>query len=304
MIDEWDPDTPWCWADGEDDWRFEPPQDAWSLITAAAGAVPDLARHVSVRVAIAIDDESDEPAEPGEPEGYRSMHGDELVGLVSAWIPQLLALEPTSTVTDDDVSSAISASEIAAVVTTLWLDHAGPTDARASEVARWASATRRLHQELTHAMLLRIRPRRDGTFRIRLLGAERDLVRTGLQQILDALGSGDEALHRLFPVAYPDDDEKQEGWSALAHGELIESRQAAIQMVLDTIDQKSVTEAELHALMRCINDVRLVLGTRLDMDDHGQPQALPGPDHARMVAVYEHLGVLLYEVIQALRTTL
>jgi hypothetical protein len=61
-----------------------------------------------------------------------------------------------------------------------------------------------------------------------------------------------------------------------------------------------LTGPELDSLMRSLNDLRLVIGTVLDVqeDDHDDP---PGPDDPAFahVQLYGYLGWLLEWVVQA-----
>src|SRR5947209_5095809 len=77
----------------------------------------------------------------------------------------------------------------------------------------------------------------------------------------------DPSLRRLFPTAYPDDAERDREYRQLVGDELVERRRAALDTLLATVDASSVSEDDLAAWMGAINDLRLVLGTRLDVSE-------------------------------------
>ena len=53
------------------------------------------------------------------------------------------------------------------------------------------------------------------------------------------------------------------------------------------------------AWMRAINDIRLVMGTMLDVDESGVPGDL-SPDDAATYSVYEYFGAMLELIVAAL----
>ena len=138
-----------------------------------------------------------------------------------------------------------------------------------------------------------------GTYSVSLSDGDRKLLGDLVVQLRSLLTTDSPALARLFPPAYGDDEERNEGYAALAGAELVERRLAALDLVGTTLEADELTEEELHTWMRSLNDVRLVLGTILDVDeDHRPPEG--DPDLAAMFATYEYLGYLLERVVQAL----
>ncbi len=105
-------------------------------------------------------------------------------------------------------------------------------------------------------------------------------------------------LRRLFPPPYGDDTERNQGYSALAGPELIESRLAALATVREVLRSERIDEARFMVWMRCVNDMRLVLGTMLDVTDDAPPSVDDQGEQA--LAVYEFLGVMLELTVSAL----
>lgn len=143
--------------------------------------------------------------------------------------------------------------------------------------------------------------RRSGQgYAVALDPAIRSVVRSVLGEMRDLVLLDDEAsLRRLYPPAYPGDDDRDREYRELVHGDLLERRLTAIDTVERTIDATTLTGEELEAWVGAINDARLVLGTRLDIDEDSGP--VPA-DHPEAVAheVYALLSELLYWAVEAI----
>jgi hypothetical protein len=151
----------------------------------------------------------------------------------------------------------------------------------------------------------RIRRRRDGRYAIGLERWERDLLRTLPGQLRDLLETDDPALERLFPPAYLTDDERNEEYRRLMRGDLLSSRMASLDVLEATVDAADLDEEQLVAWMGSINDVRLVLGTRLDVSEDMGPEPFPDDDpRAPAFALYSYLAYLQECVVEALSGSL
>ena len=150
----------------------------------------------------------------------------------------------------------------------------------------------------------RIRRTRKGDFEIRLADGERDLLARLVPQLrdllLDAEDGPDPSLRRLFPTAYPDDPERDAEYHRLVHDDLLERRQAALDTMEATLQETRLDEEQLVAWMGAINDLRLVLGTRLDVSEDTDLDVDPDDPEAAALAIYGYLGFLLEHVVAAL----
>ena len=127
------------------------------------------------------------------------------------------------------------------------------------------------------------------------------LVQIGSEH--DAAQDGNHpALTRLFPTAYPDDAERDAGYQVFARDALIDQRREAIRQLAQTADADELTLETLSQWMRVINDTRLVLGTILDVSD-GE-ELVVDDTNEEIVDVYELLGYLLSEILEALQEDL
>jgi hypothetical protein len=149
--------------------------------------------------------------------------------------------------------------------------------------------------------LRRISRTRAGAFRIRLPDPEREVLAHLVGELRQVLAAGTDQpdLRRLFPTAYHDDRERDREYQALVRDELLDRRLAALEVVETTVEADELDEAQLSAWMAAINDVRLVLGTRLDIGADPGPVDADDPE-APAVAAYEYLGFLLQEAVDAL----
>jgi hypothetical protein len=124
-----------------------------------------------------------------------------------------------------------------------------------------------------------------------------------LDELLDSGADGTE-LRRLFPTAYADDPERDAGYQILARQQLIDSRREAIAMMKASATQSVWTEDDLSAWLGIVNDLRLVLGTQLDVSEDDDLDIDPATPEAAAHLVYHQLGYLLSEIVDALTTVL
>ena len=122
-----------------------------------------------------------------------------------------------------------------------------------------------------------------------------------LDELVEA-GPDDPGLRRLNPPAYLDDPEKDVEYQLLAGDELRTSRRAAIETVRASLGEEILTEEQLWAWIQSLNALRLVVGTRLgiDEDDHAI-EVDPDDPAAPLWSIY-HFGTWVqHSVIAALQ---
>ena len=155
----------------------------------------------------------------------------------------------------------------------------------------------------------RVRRGRGGGFDLRIPADERELLRSVGPQLRELLvreaasaqEGGDSAVSRLFPVAYPDDEDRQTEYRLLVHDELLASHLGALAVLEETADSDHLDEDQLMAWMKALNHVRLVLGTRLDVTEEGDERPTsPSDPRTAAFAVYDYLTYLQGEIIDAL----
>ena len=152
----------------------------------------------------------------------------------------------------------------------------------------------------------RIERTRRGDIRLRLPREERDLLRSLPAQLRRLLveAPDDPSLERLFPPAY-DDAESEQEYRRLMGDELLDGRRRALRVIEETLDQERLSSEEAQAWLTALNDLRLVLGTRLDVrDDSLLGGVRPDDPHAPELAVYAYLSWLQEQLVEALEADL
>ena len=148
----------------------------------------------------------------------------------------------------------------------------------------------------------RIERTRQGEIRLRLPRAERDLLRhlrAELGQLLEN-APDDPSLRRLFPPAYDDEADEAE-YRRLMHDDLTAGRRRALEVVEETANRDRLSAEEAEAWLTALNDLRLVLGTRLDVREDTLLDALdPHDPRAPDLSVYAYLSWLQEQLVEAL----
>jgi hypothetical protein len=112
--------------------------------------------------------------------------------------------------------------------------------------------------------------------------------------------SEDPALARLLPDGYTDDDEAAKEFRELTEGSLRAHKSETAQLVLDSLPAGGgavcLDQDATRAWLSALNDVRLVIGTRLNVTeetDHPDPAdpAAPGYELYRWLTLLQELLV-------------
>jgi hypothetical protein len=148
----------------------------------------------------------------------------------------------------------------------------------------------------------RVKRTRAGDFEVKLPAEERAVLEALAPQLRELLGGdlADPNLRRLFPTAYAEDAERDREYHALVRDDLADRRRAAIDTLLATLDERRLTEEQLTAWMGAVNDLRLVLGTRLDVSEETELGDDPDDPDTALLALYTYLGLLLEQIVDAL----
>ncbi|MDG2261192.1 MAG: DUF2017 family protein [Actinomycetota bacterium] len=146
----------------------------------------------------------------------------------------------------------------------------------------------------------------DGDYAVRIAEEERDLLEYLVPQLRDLLmatspvGEIDPAARRLFPTAYNEDQKKDVIYQELMRDQLLAARLDALDVLEATTRVDRVTDDQLDSWMNCINQMRLVLGTRLDVSEEDEPTDMdPEDPNTAAMATYHYLGHLLGEILDA-----
>jgi hypothetical protein len=162
---------------------------------------------------------------------------------------------------------------------------------------------------------------------VRLEAEETALVRALMEQLVSLLGQApgedgelasvgiaenavkpdDPVLARLFPDAYGDDAEAAGEFRRYTELGLRDGKREAAQAVLAALKDPGtdivLDQEQAQAWLRALNDVRLALGTRLDISEEWYEEAEgldPRDPRAPMFAAYDWLTMLQEGLVQAL----
>ena len=150
-----------------------------------------------------------------------------------------------------------------------------------------------------------VRRTRSGGYELRLDAGERDVLRRLPDQLRDLLEhedpSSDPAMARLYPPAYLDDPIRNLEFEVMAGDDLTKDRLAAIERMKATGDAERLSEDDLLAWLSVANDLRLVLGTRLEITEETSDSDFPPQDpRAAALALYAYLTWLVDAIVRAL----
>ena len=152
----------------------------------------------------------------------------------------------------------------------------------------------------------RLRRTKGGQYHLRLSKAERDLLRSLPGQVRDLIDSTDPAdpsVRRLFPPAYRNEEKAEADYQNLMHDDLLEHHRQALTVMEETIDADRLDEEQVVSWLSALNELRLVLGTNLDVSEGTEPVD-PSDPRAPGLALYGYLSWLEEQVIEALAASL
>ena len=143
---------------------------------------------------------------------------------------------------------------------------------------------------------------RQGDYRLRLSEGERELLQRLPAELLalQTADPDDPALRRLRPSAYEEDAGAEAEYRRLMDGELQAGRREALQVLADTATRDRLTPEELDAWLRALTDLRLALGTRLDVTEDAYAREIdPHDPDAYELSVFAYLSWLQEQAVEA-----
>ena len=152
-------------------------------------------------------------------------------------------------------------------------------------------------------LFARVEPLPGGGVRFAKGPVERLLLGDLLDELENGLDTQDPSTKRLFPPAYPDDEEAEAEYRAMLHDELADGRRSRIARIRATLERDELTTEEVDAWVGVLNDIRLTLGTELDV---AQDEGLPDEDDPRHTPFvrYIYLGWLQEQFVDAAAASL
>ncbi|QBI18925.1 DUF2017 family protein [Egibacter rhizosphaerae] len=156
----------------------------------------------------------------------------------------------------------------------------------------------------------RIAPGNDGGLRVRLPPREYELLATlpeRLHALLGDAGDPGGVRARLFPPAYPDDEEAEAEYRQLIGEPLAEEKRVVIEAFAGTLERASergdalelrLDGDEAESWLSALNDTRLALATLVGIESEEQWEQGPGDDPS-LIALH-YLGLLQEELLDVL----
>jgi hypothetical protein len=120
-----------------------------------------------------------------------------------------------------------------------------------------------------------------GCYEVVLSAENRELLRTLPAQLSAAIAANpkDAVFRRLFPPAYANDEMAEQEYRRLVGSELDQSRSLAFETLSKTADATELSQEQLDAWVRALNDIRLWLGTLLDVSEDQTDDGPEDPPH-------------------------
>ncbi len=143
-----------------------------------------------------------------------------------------------------------------------------------------------------------------------------------LEQLLDFSGPttepDDPVLARLFPTAYPDDEEAAGDFRRFTESTLRDGKAAAAAAIIDALEEAGLTsqpedgtfidveldEGDALTWMKSFTDMRLAIATRLGVEEGDEEYWLSLPDddpRAQVHDIYDWLGYLQETLVHSVR---
>jgi hypothetical protein len=147
-------------------------------------------------------------------------------------------------------------------------------------------------------------PTAGGRIQVHLHQSIWDLLGTLCDQLEELLQrehpSSDPAMARLFPPAYPDDPLRELEFERMTGDDLTRGRLASLRTMRASLGASALDEEQSLAWLGTLNDVRLVLGSRLDVTEESTAGDFPIEEDAATFEVYQLLGGLQAQLLFAL----
>ena len=146
---------------------------------------------------------------------------------------------------------------------------------------------------------------RGGGVRLLLDDAETEIIRRLADELRTLItdGQADDVLDRLLPATYEDEAEERK-YREIVSDDLTRHKIDALEAVRASLgtDESDITltDEALALWLACLTDIRLAIGTRLDIDDERMAADIdPRDPNAHAISVLHWLGWIQEGLLQA-----
>lgn len=134
---------------------------------------------------------------------------------------------------------------------------------------------------------------------------ERSVLRRLVGELAELVEADDPAVGRLYPPAFSDDEQAATEFDVLVREGLVAGRLGALATVERTAGSERLTHEQVEAWCGALNDLRLVLGERLDVTDELYERGIdPDDPRAPDLALYGWLTWLQGMIVEVLSARL
>ena len=136
---------------------------------------------------------------------------------------------------------------------------------------------------------------------VHLSPEEREVLRMLVSEHREQLTHASDApdLRRLFPTAYHDDPQRDAEYQILGRAELMDSRLSAVARMEATVGDEVLDDEQYASWLSTVNQIRLVLGTRLGISEDDEEELDPDDPSVRERVLYHYLTMLMSMLVEA-----
>ncbi|HVL92366.1 MAG TPA: DUF2017 family protein [Acidimicrobiales bacterium] len=152
----------------------------------------------------------------------------------------------------------------------------------------------------------RIRRTAGGRIKVRIRPEERAVLADLPGQLRELMteGAEDPSLRRLFPPAYLAEPDHDREYHRLMGDDLRERHLASLAVMEASAHAEELTDEEAAGWLSALNNLRLVIGTRLDVSEEMDDGIDPDDPRAPGLALYGYLSLLTQQLVDALEASL
>ena len=148
-----------------------------------------------------------------------------------------------------------------------------------------------------------ITPLEDGTFKVEIPKWQIKIFKSLTQELNPIISDRSNNLtSRLFPTAYQSDTSANNEYELLTHKDLLQSHLDSLEALEELSSNAELSEETLIKITQGVNILRLVLGTRLEINDDDANSSKANEDHPdhNIWLTFHLLGEIISIIIDAI----
>ena len=148
-----------------------------------------------------------------------------------------------------------------------------------------------------------ITPLEDGTFKLEIPKWQIKIFKSLTQELNPIISDrGNNLTSRLFPTAYQADTSANNEYELLTHKDLLQSHLDSLEALEELSSNAELSEETLIKITQGVNILRLVLGTRLEINDDDANSSKANEDHPdhNLWLTFHLLGEILSIIVDVI----